>query len=198
MDWHPIIGTIGGLLALGAIIPYIKDIFHGTTRPNVVSYSIWAALLLISILAQWSAGASWSILLLIGDFIGTSTIVVLCFIGYGYKKYSWVEWTSLILAVVATVAWQLTKEPVIALVFAIIADALAALPTLMKSIRDPWSEFPLTWFMIALGALFSIFSSTIYDTPNLLFPFYLLIVNGSIGIAALIGRRIKPRTNATL
>ena len=47
MDWHLLLGIIGGLLALCAIIPYIRDILHGTTRPNIVSYAIWVFLILI-------------------------------------------------------------------------------------------------------------------------------------------------------
>lgn len=197
LDWHSIVGTLGGILALAAIAPYIKDILHGTTRPNIVSYGLWAILLAISIFAQISAGTSWSVVLLIGDFIGTSTIVVLCLVGYGYSKYGWVEWTCLALAVLAIASWQLTQQPLLAIIFAVLADAMAAVPTIVKAYRDPWSELPVTWLIIAFGALLGILSTTIWDAANLLFPAYLLAVNGLTGIIALTGRRLTKKTKLT-
>ncbi len=193
LDWHSVLGIIGGVLALLAIAPYIKDILHGTTRPNIISYGLWALLLAISAWAQISAGTSWSVALLIGDFIGTSAIVVLCLMGYGYSKYGWVEWTCLSLAIIAIVSWQVTNEPLLAIIFAVVADAMAAIPTIIKAYRDPWSELPITWIIIAVAALLGIFSTTIFNTVNLLFPAYLLLVNGLTGVVAFLGRRLTPR-----
>ncbi len=191
MNWHLLLGIIGGVIALLAVIPYIRDILKKTTRPNTVSWSIWAFLLLISILAQMSAGASWSIILLVGDFIGTGTIVIFCLIGYGYRKYGWIEWACLTLAILAIISWQTTQQPLLAIAFAVVADAMAAIPTLVKAYRDPWSEHPTMWLIIALGALLSILSTTILNPPNLLFPAYLLAMNGAIGIVALAGRGVN-------
>lgn len=193
MNWHALLAAAGGLLALAAIVPYVRDILRGTTRPNAVSYSIWAFLILIAIGAQISAGTSWSIVMLVGDFIGTSTVVVLCWLGYGYKRYGPIEWICFGIAIIAVVAWQLARQPVLAISFAIVADAMAAIPTLVKAYRDPWSEHPDAWLIVAVGALLSIFSSTIFNAANLLFPSYLLVVNGTTGILALVGRRVTRR-----
>jgi len=177
-----------------AVIPYIRDILNKTTRPNTVSWSIWVFLLLISILAQINAGASWSIILLIGDLIGTTTIVIFCLIGYGYGKYSWIEWTCLTFAILAIISWQVTKQPTLAIAFAVVADSMAAIPTLVKSYKDPWSEHPTMWLIIAFGALLSILSTTIFNLPNLLFPTYLFLINGSTGVLTLIGRNLKDKS----
>ncbi len=187
-DWHLLLGILSGLISCFAIIPYIIDIIHGTTRPNIVSFSFWALLLAISIIAQISSGSSWSVILLMGDFIGTSTVVVFCLIGYGYKKYGKTELICTILAILAIVSWQVTHQPVLAIVFAVIADLMAAIPTVVKSYRDPESEFPTMWFLISFGAILSILSTTIFNLPNLLFPIYLFLINGTIGVFSLIGR----------
>lgn len=191
--WHTILGIIAGLLAMGAVIPYIKDILHGTSKPNTVSFAIWEFLLLISFLAQLTSGASWSILMLAGDLIGTGIIVILCLKGYGYHKYGWTEWVCLALAILAIVLWQVTKEPVLAIIFALIADLMAAVPTVVKTYRDPWSEAPTMWFIIAFAAILSLVSTEIHDAPNILFPAYLLCINGLVGTMALVGRKLKPK-----
>ncbi|MBX4189608.1 hypothetical protein KW785_03405 [Candidatus Parcubacteria bacterium] len=192
-NWHMALGILAGVIPFLAIIPYVKDILHGTTRPNVVSYSLWVFLLIISIWAQVSAGTSWSIIFLIGDLVGTSSVVALCLFGYGYGKYGRVEWICTALAILAVVSWQATHEPVLAIIFAIIADLMAAVPTVVKAYKDPWSEIPTAWFMIAAAALLGIASSTIFDLPNLLFPTYLFLINGTVGVLAFFGRRFKTK-----
>jgi len=192
-DWHLMLGIVSGMIALLAIIPYVKDILYGTTRPNIFSWSLWVFLLLISLLAQLSAGASWSIIFLLGDLIGTSIVLVLSIVGYGYGKYGWIEWICLTLAVVAIISWQATSQPLLAIIFAALADLMASIPTIVKSFKDPWSEDPPQFLLIAFASLLGIISSTILDPANLVFPLYLLLVNGTIGIIALIGRRLKQK-----
>jgi hypothetical protein len=194
IHWHPIVGVISGVLAALAVVPYIKDILHGSTRPNIVSWALWVLLLFIASIAQISAGASWSLVFLIGDLIGTSIIVILCLFGYGYSEYGRVEWTCLTLAVIAIIAWQLTHQPVLAIVFAIAADFMAAFPTVVKAYRDPWSEHPSTWVIICVASALGILSTTVFDLANIAFPAYLLLINGLIGIFALVGRRLKKRS----
>ena len=192
-DWHSILGSIAGLIAMLAVIPYIKDIIHGTTRPNIFSWALWVLLLGISLLAQVSAGASWSALMILGDIVGTSTVLMLCLWGYSYGKYGRVEWVCTILALVAIALWQLAHEPVLAIACAIIADLMAAVPTLIKAYKDPWSEAPMQFFIISFASLLALFSSTLLDAANLLFPAYLLLLNGSIGLLAYFGRRLKAK-----
>src|SRR4051812_26750201 len=114
MNWHVALGVVSGIISMLSVLPYIKDIRHGTTRPNTVSWALWVLLLLISVLAQWSAAASWSIFFLIGDLVGTASILVLCLVGYGYKQYGTLEWSCLALALIAIVLWKLTHHPVVA------------------------------------------------------------------------------------
>lgn len=180
-DWHLALGIFSGILAMVAIVPYVKDILHGTTRPNVVSWSLWVLLLLIGVLAQLSAGASWSLVFLVGDLIGTSSVLVLCLIGYGYGKYTWLDSFCFILAIVAVILWQITDQPLLAIGLAVVADFLAAVPTLVKSYKDPQSEEPTQFFIIAVAALLGMLSTVVLDPANLIFPIYLFGINAAIG-----------------
>lgn len=186
-------GAVAGLIAMFAVVPYIKDILHGTTRPNIFSFALWELLLLISFLAQLSSGASWSAIFLAGDLVGTGAIVLLCLVGYGYGQYGRLEWVCTALAILAIVSWQLTQMPLLAIGFAILADAMAAIPTIVKAFKDPWSEAPAQWFLIAFASVLAIASSTIINAENLIFPAYLLLVNGTVGSLAFFGRRISSK-----
>lgn len=193
MDWHLILGIVSGLLTFFAIFPYIKDILHGTTRPNVVSWALWTLLLAISLLAQVSAGASWSALMIFADLLGTGVILALCLGGYGYKKYGAIDWICAVLAIVAIVLWQLAHQPVFAIALAALADFLAAIPTLIKSWKDPWSEDPTQFLMISGGGLLAVLSTTIINPANIIFPAYLCVLNGTIGLLAFSGRKLKHK-----
>src|SRR3989344_3191928 len=101
MDWHVVIGVLAGLLQIGVTVPYILSILRSTTRPNIVSWSLWTLTLLITIEAQVTAGASWPLLLLISSLFCPLIVLFLCIGGYGYKKFGTVEKSSLLLALFA-------------------------------------------------------------------------------------------------
>ena len=131
--------------------------------------------------------------MILGDIIGTSTVLAVCLWGYGYGKYGPVEWICALLALIAIALWQLAHEPVLAISCAILADLMAAIPTLLKAYKDPWSEAPAQFFLISFASLLALFSTTILDAANLIFPAYLLLLNGSIGVLAFSGRRLKQK-----
>lgn len=184
-NWHLILATVAGVIAFASTIPYIKDILHGSTRPNLVSFGLWGFLLSIGMFAQIASGASWSIIFIIGDLLAVFAVIILCLMGYGYGKYGKLEWVCTVLAIIAIVSWQVTSEPLLAIIFALIADALAAIPTVVKTYRDPRSEISYPWYMVAVGGVIAIFSNTIFDLPNMLFPVYIVILNTTVGTLAL-------------
>ena len=191
MYWHVILGTIARLMPIAATFPYVKDILHGNTRPNTLTWGVWALITIIAVLAQFNAGASWSIVMVIADSLSIFIIFGLCLYGFGYRTYGWLEAICFLLAIIAIVAWQVTHQPVLTIIFSIVADLFAALPTVVKAWRDPWSETPYPWLMVAFGGLCAVASTTIFDEANILFPAYLFVINAITGFIALIGRHSK-------
>ena len=189
MDWHAPLGIFAAVLQIVSIIPYIKDMVQGTTRPNIISWSIWALLVFIGIGAQWTAGASWSILLLCATGFNLSLVVVIGLFGYGYKKYGWLDAVCLVLALIAIALWFFLSDPIIALGLIIFADLCAGIPTLSKSYKDPYSEMLLSWVMIVVASALSLFSTTLLDIANLAYPVYLLVFNGLVSALIVMGRR---------
>lgn len=193
MNLHLALGIISGILAVVAVPPYVKDILKGTTRPNIVSWGLWTLIISISLVAQISAGASWSLIFMIGDLIGTSTVLVMCLIGYGYKKYGKLEVACFALAIVAIIIWQITRQPILAILFSIAADFMASLPTVAKAYKDPWSEDPSVWIVVAVASALGIISNTVFNAPNVLFPAYVLFINALVGVLSLFGRRSRQK-----
>jgi len=117
-----IIGIAAGIIQISSIVPYVKSMIKGTTRPNIVSWSTWTLLKFIAITAQFTAGASYTVLLLFATAFNTSLVVILCLMGYGYKKYGLTEKVCTTGIIVTIIVWLLTKNPIFALILSIAID----------------------------------------------------------------------------
>lgn len=193
MEWHAILGIAASLIWIGSAAPYILSIVRGKTRPSAVSQFLWTILGVIDVAAQYSAGASWSILTVAAVTFNTGVFTVLALVGYGYKnnKLSWADWICLILAPVALVAWYLTSNPVMALWFSLAANTLAAVPTFIKTYKNPESELALGWALVTVAGIMGIVSNTIWTPANLIIPVYITVECAIIAALAYLGRWAK-------
>ncbi len=193
MEWHAVLGIVASLIWIGSAVPYILSIVRGKTRPSAVSQFLWTILGVIDVAAQYSAGASWSILIVAAVTFNTGIFTVLALAGYGYKnnKLSWADWICLILAIGALVAWYMTSNPVVALLFSLVANSFAAVPTFIKTYKDPESELALGWALVTLAGIMGVVSNTIWTPANLIMPVYITVECAIIAALAYIGRWAK-------
>lgn len=193
MDFHIALAALSAILCIASAVPYAKDIFYGTTRPNAITWFLWLFIQAIAIAGQWSSGASFSIVLVIADGFTVAFVFVLSVIGYGYRELHAVDFLCGVLGIIAIIAWLLTGNPVLALMFAVAADLFASFPTIRKAYQDPWSEYPIGWGLTALGGVLGVASTTEFNAANLLFPFFIVFVNGTIFLLAFFGRRSEKK-----
>ena len=182
-----LLGILSGLVFAGGNIPYILEIRKGTIRPNLASWVGWFSLLVIGSVAQIAEGASWSVLLLIGGAIGDGITTYFVF-KYGYTKFSFLDKTCLFLGALGIFLWFVTSEPLIALALVILADFTVAVPTIVKTFKDPSSEPILGWLLFASGSLIAVGATNQFNFNNLAYPIALALLNGSILLLALRGR----------
>lgn len=196
MDWHIIAAVVAGVLGIASVVPYLYDMLKGTTRPNVVSWGLWFFIQATFVAAQWSSGASYSIVLPLAGVLAVSLVVVLGLFGYGYKKYGLIDVVCFVLVIASIGLWKITNDPTVALWLSIAADFIAAIPTLIKSYKDPASETFLAYFIAILASVATIFSTTLYDFPNLAWPIYIILANSFILSLILLGRKSKSRATS--
>ena len=189
MNWHAALGIAAGVIQLISFFPYAYSIFRGTTRPSFFSNFLWTALGVIEFAAQWSAGTSWSIVLVGEVTFNTCLIAILALSGYGYKKWNAIDLWSFFLACASIVGWYTTGNPITALWFALAANALATVPVYRKAYYDPHSEQFIGWFLVVFSSLCSVFSTTIWDAANLIIPGYLLFESVVISSLIFFGQR---------
>ena len=189
MDWHIALAALSGILVLCSVVPYVRDILYGTTRPNAVTWFLWLFIQTIAIAAQLFEGASWSVVVVIVDGLTIFVVFALSISGYGYRSLSRFDISCGVFGVLAIILWQITGDAVIAIIFSIVADTCAALPTIRKAYKDPWSEHAIAWGFTMTAALVGIAATERYDAANILFPAYLACVNGLIFFLAFFGQR---------
>ncbi len=94
-----------------------------------------------------------------------------------YWKITRFDYICAILSVLAIIMWYITKTPEIAIFFAIAADALAAIPTVIKSWKSPKTE---SVWVYASGAFTSVAAYTainLWTFASYAFPTYILVLN---------------------
>lgn len=128
------IGFIGGL-------SYLIDVVKGKVKPNRVSWFLWALAPMIAFAAQIKQGVGLEAILSFSVGFNPLLIFIASFVN---KKSVWkltkFDFICGALSLLGILLWLLTKNPNLAILFAILADGLASLPTILKSWRDPETE----------------------------------------------------------
>ncbi len=196
MDWHAVVGVAAGLIQLYSIVPYIKGMIHGEVRPNIVSWALWAIIQFVVIGAQIATGISWAILIPAALAFNTILVLILCFRGYGYTRYGWLDAVCFMLVVLAIVLWQTTNNALFALALSIIADFLAGVPTYLKVYKLPYSESTSAWVLLVVANILALVSISTWTWGNSSYSLYGVLIS-VIFIPVMIMRRriVRPRTS---
>ena len=92
-------------------------------------------------------------------------------------------------SLIALGLWLGTSLPVLALILAATADLIAAIPTLVKSWKDPHSE-TLSNFVIGVpSSALAIMIAPSFAPEHALFPLYFIIFNISIAMIIFFRRK---------
>ncbi len=164
---------------------YIRDTFRGTTKPNRISWSMWALAPLIGTGAAIAAGAdAWTA---VRTFMA-GFIPLMVFIASFWNTQSYWKTTSFdigcgSLSLVAIVAWLFLGAPAWAVPIAAFGDFLAALPTIVKAWKFPETETGITYIFSLISVLLVLPSIHVWDMQSSSFQIYLLVVNTMLIVA---------------
>lgn len=177
-----------GLLAVVAVIPYIRDILRKTTKPERASWLIWTVLGGIAFFSQLAKGATNSLWM-----TGLSTLCVLAVfllsLKHGEGGLVKRDIVALIFAFIGLVLWYFTKDALIALIIVILVDLSGSVLTIIKSYSEPESETLSTWVLASVSGFFGALSVGSFNWVLLMYPFYILIANSAVTIAIILGKK---------
>ena len=152
---------------------YVMSIFNGKTKPHRTTRIVLFIVAVVNLIGSIASGAGLGVLLLSVFFFGRSLLLALLSIKRGIGGTSRLDISCAVLAILGIVAWQLSGSGIWALVFAIIADAVAYIPAVMKTRKQPKSEAPLMYWLEGVAATLAV----IHDGFRLtvIFQVYIII-----------------------
>ncbi len=171
--------VIAGALigALGALA-YLIETVKGKVKPNRVTFLLWSIIPFIAFSAQIEQGVGLeSLMTFSAGFLPLTTFVA----SFVNKKAVWkltrFDLICGVLSVLGLILWLITKVGNVAIAFSIIADGIAAVPTVVKAYKYPDSEIAWPWIATSFGVILTLLTLSQLTFANSGFIIYILIVN---------------------
>lgn len=172
--------VVAVILRLAAGVGYLVATWRRIVQPNPVSWLLWGLTPLTAFVALVQDGVTpqaWVVLTL-----GVSPLLVFAVSVTRKTRWRVSRCDALCGGSAATgiVLWQITSNPGLALLFSIVADILASIPTLTKACEAPRSERSLP-YLVSMASMVVILSTM--SDPQLVdyaFPLYMLSINTAI------------------
>ncbi|HSX57974.1 MAG TPA: hypothetical protein VLE47_01725 [Candidatus Saccharimonadales bacterium] len=183
---------LSALITIFAVLPYISDILRKKTKPNITSWITWTLLFTVATIAEFASGERRTAFFT-GSVAVETLLVVILGNRYGYAKYTKFDAVCQILALAGFVVWWLFNNPLAAVIFVVLIDLLACLPTLEHSWFSPTEETWQTFALSGVGAFVAIFALTSFTWTSLIYPVYLVLINAIITTLILSRRRFSIR-----
>jgi hypothetical protein len=183
--------VIAGALSLCGFVPYWWAIWQGKTQPNRATWWIWTIVGIAIALSYRAAGASSTMWVPITYAIGPFCTTLLA-IKFGEGGWTRLDRTCLLGAAIGLILWGVYRSPHLTLSINIAIDFLGALPTIRKSVRDPYSEDLLSWILFGLGSIVNLLAIDRWEW-HAVYPIYIFLVTTTICGCIWQGRRHQHR-----
>jgi hypothetical protein len=190
---NEITGYLSGIAILLSFVPYLRDVFHRKTKPERISWLIWAILGLISFFSQFAKGATYSLVMTGAQAFGDLFIFIVA-IKFGLGGFKKRDILALIGAAIGLICWQITNEAAIALFIVIFIDATGAILTVLKAYEKPSTETISSWVLTFVGGALACVAVGRLNFILLAFPFYICLASLSILIAIKLGFQRARKT----
>lgn len=164
------------LITLVAVVPYLRDILKGTTKPNLVSWITWSLLTGVATIAEFAAGEHVAAIFTGAACVETLAVVVFG-LGKGFVKYTAFDVWCQVGALVGFALWWLFNSPAVAVMAAVTIDLIGALPTMRHSWLAPHEETWQTFALSGLGGCFALLALSSYNWTSLPYAVYIVLAN---------------------
>ncbi len=177
MILHPNFVILGFLIGLTGCFSYLVSTIKGKTKPNRVTWFLWALSPLIAFVAEIKEGVGIQSLMTFGVGFGPLLIFLASFITRGSVwKLRRFDFFCGALSIIGLFLWYMTKNGNFAIFFSILADGAAAAPTFVKSYRFPETENYHVYLTAVISAIITLLTIKVWNFANFGFPLYILIL----------------------
>jgi len=175
LDPHFVI--IGAVISFIGGSRYAFNTLKGKTKPNRVTWLLWTVAPLVAFAAELDKGVGLQSLMTFMVGFMPLLVVIASFLNKNAVwKVSKFDLACGGLSILGMCLWFMTREGNIAIFFSIMADALAALPTIVKSYSYPNTESSSAFLTGAANAAITLLTIDRWTFPHYGFPLYILSV----------------------
>ena len=169
--------VIGALIASAGGFYYLYETIRGKTQPNRITWLLWGLLPMITFVAQRVQGVeglSW--VSFAAGFTPLLVVAASCLNNKAYWKTQPLDYALMGAALLGVILWAITKEPNLAILFALLADIFASIPTIIKSLKHPETESWVAYAISSVGFGVAILAVPVFNFQNSAFVIYLFSV----------------------
>jgi len=168
---------VGFILTFYGGLSYLIDTIKGKTQPNRVTWFFWALAPLMAFVAELQKGVGLQSLMTLSAGLSPLFVFIVSFFN---KKSFWklgkFDYFYGGLALFGIIIWQVTGDGNLAILFAILADGFAAIPTVIKSYSNPDTESSLVYLLSAISAAITLLTIEVWSFAHWGFPAYIFAI----------------------
>lgn len=184
---------VGALISSAGGFYYTYETIRGKTKPNRVTWLLWTIFPILIFFAQQAQGVeSISYTSLIYAAPSLLTFIASITISNAYWKTKKLDYFCLASALLGLILWYVTDSPIIAIIFILIADFSAGLPTIIKSITHPETESWKAFAVDSIGGALALCSIQVWNFEGVALIGQIFVVSTFIAIAS--SRKRGPTT----
>lgn len=182
MGVERILGLMAGIVISTAQVIYVFNCLRKRITPSVLSWFGWACLMGTSLVSQIvHKGWQWSMTGIASSAVGCLVIAGVAWLS-GNFAFRRSDLGFLVAGLGCVGIYVVSDNPWTTTVFAIIADALLGIPTIVKAYREPALERSAAWLLGVLSSVLALIICIHHDLIFILFPAYLLLFNGVMAV----------------
>ncbi len=187
--------SIGVVLSIVCVIPYLLDIVKHKTKPRIISWFIWGSIGTVALAAALT-DRQYPTALLMFVLVMMDFVVILFGWKNGDKSIKSFEFGCLVAAVIGVVLWLAFDSPATAVIAMITIGLIATVPTLAHAWEKPHEETLVTFVLYAVRSLCTIIALTDWRITASAYPIYLFADNLLIA-AIIVYRRREMQAKKT-
>ncbi len=183
------IGGIAVFLTFAAYVPYYRDILKGKTHPHIYSWSLWGLLTILLVALQILGGAGPATWVTASAGLLCLGVVILS-LKHGNKDITMSDKVVAVLSLIAIGFWLIADQPVISIIFVMLSDIFAFIPTVRKTWHKPYSETLSLYVTNAFRFSLALLAVKTYTFLSASWLILWAVVNGVFSVMLIARRRV--------
>lgn len=168
---------VAAVLILLGDLSYLIDTIKGKITPHKITWFLWAFAALIAFFAQLQQGVGiYSLMTLSVGLIPALIFLASLFNRKASWKITTFDLFCGLLSLIGLILWGITQVGNLAILFSILSDGLAAVPTIIKSYQAPETENYHAFLFSGIGAAITLLTVKEWNFANSAFAVYIFIV----------------------